>query len=324
MYASTQQRRSSWTATDLKYKGYSCESTSNLAHLLVSISILTVALTTIALIKAAPKLYQTVASHVERSNLWYSFFWAASLITSLYNSFSIYAMPGTLPLVFQDRFYAGIIIICSLILLDILIVICIPKDTEVPFPSIAYCCTCCCCCCCCSKQLHSKWIQTLALSSLLLFTQTVALSALPTILWAFVFPIETLAVITSFSAATFCVTALLAVLVRNIEQLTCNQRKFRNKCYSSSMQLLLIPIVILFLAIVILTSYIYLKFITSGIETNQVGGFIASFLPSALLTIIGWFVTKGKFFKQTLSQQSDSTRSKSQLDPSTELTNYTC
>ena len=86
------------------------------------------------------------------------------------------------------------------------------------------------------------------------------------------------------------------------------------------MQLLLIPVVILFLAIVILTSYIYLKFITSGIETNQVGGFIASFLPSALLTIIGWFVTKSKFFKQTLSQQSDSTRSKSQLDPSAELT----
>ena len=56
------------------------------------------------------------------------------------------------------------------------------------------------------------------------------------------------------------------------------------------------------------------------IETNQVGGFIASFLPSAILTIIGWFVTKGNVFKQTLPQESDSTNNTSQVDPPTEKT----
>ena len=46
---------------------------------------MTVALTTIALVKAAPKLYQKVASNVEKGNQWYSFFWAASFMASLCN-----------------------------------------------------------------------------------------------------------------------------------------------------------------------------------------------------------------------------------------------
>ena len=78
--------------------------------------------------------------------------------------------------------------------------------------------------------------------------------------------------------------------------------------------------VIIFLAIMILSSYVYIKFITSGIATNQVGGFIASFLPFLMLTIIGWFVTKGNFFKQTPRQENDYTRDRSQPVPPTEQT----
>ena len=216
-----------------------------------------------------------------------------------------------------------------LIPLDILVAICIPKSAEFPIPYLAYilsfplCCTCCCCTCCCctrcrhSKQLRSKWIQTLALTSLLLFAQFIALSALPTILWAFVFPLQTLAVTAFFAAAIFCMTALIAVLIRNIGQLTCSGR---GNSYSSFMQLLM---VILFVAIVISTSFVYIKFITSGIKTNHVGGFIVSFLPSAILTILGWFVTKGKFIEQVFPQESDSRRNRSQLDPPTESTPLT-
>ena len=87
------------------------------------------------------------------------------------------------------------------------------------------------------------------------------------------------------------------------------------------MQLLLLLVVILFLAVVILTIYIYITYITSGIKTNQVGS-IVSFLTSAILTIIGWFVTKGKFLKQLFPQENDSTRSKPQDNPPTERTPF--
>ena len=100
------------------------------------------------------------------------------------------------------------------------------------------------------------------------------------ILWAFVFPVQTLSVIAFFAVAIFCITALIAVLIRNIGQLTFSRR---GNSYSSFMQLLM---VILSVAIVISTSFVYIKFIASGIKTHQVGGFIVSFLPSAILTII--------------------------------------
>ena len=341
MYASTQRSRSSWTAADLQYKGYSnnCGSDWTLIQFLITISVLTVALTTIVLIRAAPKLYQKLASNVERGNQWYSFFWAASFMASLCN-FAL--LPGesmgfifyytklcSYPKYFLTMNGVKAVMIYLLIPLDILVAICIPKSAEFPIPYLAYilsfplCCTCCCCTCCCctrcrhTKQLRSKWIQTLALTSLLLFAQFIALSALPTILWAFVFPLQTLAVTAFFAAAIFCMTALIAVLIRNIGQLTCSGR---GNSYSSFMQLLM---VILFVAIVISTSFVYIKFITSGIKTNHVGGFIVSFLPSAILTILGWFVTKGKFIEQVFPQESDSRRNRSQLDPPTESTPLT-
>ena len=252
--------------------------------MLVIFTVLIVALTALVLIKATPKLYWKV---IERGNQWYSFFWAVSFIASFFNSFSVYGLmiltillQILLPGLFSDEtnitYIIKVVTVCLLILLDILIAIYIPKSTESPIPSIAYCYTCCCCCCCCcSKPFRSKWIQSLAVSSLLLFTQLVALSALPTILWAFVFPIQTLAAVTFFAAAIFCLTALIALLIRNIGQITCS-RKCRDNW--STLQPLLILMVILFLAIVILT-FLYIKFITSGIATNQVRGFLVSCLP---------------------------------------------
>ena len=334
VYASTQQRRSSWTAADLNYKGYSCNSTllwTPTKSLLVSIAVLAVALTTIVLIKAVPKIYQNIASQ-DHGNQSYSFFWAASFVASVCNITLL--LFEILPYIFLNldsirkaRIVIMLFLMLFLMLIDILAAICIPKSTDFPVPHLAYLisfpfCLCCCfICCVCSRhqqQLDSKFIQTLALTSFFIFAQFIALSVLPTIMWAFVFPTQTLAAIAFFAAAIFCMTALIALLLRNIGQLTCSRR-----CYSSGnwslMQLLLIPMVALFLAIVVLSFYIYME-CTTGIETNQVGGFIASFLPSAILTIIGWFVTKGNVFKQTLPQESGSTSNTLQVDPPTEET----
>ena len=326
MYASTKRSRLNWNAADFQYKGYSCGTAYDvtLQILLLIISILTVALTTIALTMAAPKLYQKVASNAEKDNQWYSFFWAASFMASLWIIavlvWEILAVAVTdIPTIIHLYMYnirnmviTKLAIMVVFLIVDILVACCIiskSEKEEIPVPMVVYllsfplCCT-----CFCNKDMRSKWIQSLALSSLLLFTQLVALSALPTIMWAFVFPIQGLAVITFFAAAIFCMTALIALLIRTIGHIKDNQ---------NLMQLLLLPVVILFLVVVILTIYIYITYITSGIKTNQVGS-IVSFLASVTLTIIGWFVTKGKFLEQLFSQENDSTRSKPQGNPSTE------
>ena len=345
MYAS---RRLSYSA-DLTYKGYNCYTTvpdgtvpdatvpdATVTNLLVTTVVLTVALTTIALIWMVPKLYQKVTSRVERGNQWYSFFWAASFIASLCNMAVVICEGLALiyvPLNMLQWYRIKLIMICLLVLLDFLVAICIiPKSGEFPIPSLAYvlsfplCCTWCCCTrCCCrcchhSEQLHSKWIQSLALTNLLLFTQLVALSALPTVLRVFIFPTQTLANITLFTAAIFCATALIALPLRNTGQLMCSGGCNRDNCYRNLMQLLPILMVVLFLAIITISSYLYINLISSGVDPNQVGGFIVTFLPSAILTIIGWFVTKGKFIKQMFPQESNSTRSSSQVEPPTEQT----
>ena len=191
---------------------------------------LTVALTTIALIKAVPKFYHKVASHIERGNQWYSFFWAASFMASVYNIYNLCVVLWAINIFDDDQdsiyfliYFIMIVVMSFLIIFDILVAVFISKRAEFPIPSLAYilsfllCCT-----CCCSRQPRSKWIQTLALSSLLLFAQPIACS-LPTILWAFILPIQTPAAIT---AAMFCITALIAGLLRNIG-LTCS-KKFRD------------------------------------------------------------------------------------------------
>ena len=337
MYASTRWSHSA----DLQYKGYNCEPDVTVTNLLISTLVLTVALTSVAVIMAAPKLYQKITSRVaEGGNQWYSFFWAASFITSLCNivvvSFEGVGLATAVTVGTQNMalwYIIKVIIGCLLIFLDFLVAIyIIPKSAEFPIPSLAYilsfplCCTCCCCSSCCcrrchdSKQLRSKWIQTVALTSLLVFTQIIAMSALPTILLVFLFPIQTLATITSFIAAIFCATALIALLLRNTGQLTCIGGYTRDNCDRSLMQLLPILMVALFLAIMVISCYLYIKLIATGVEPNQIGGFIISFLPSAILTIIGWFVTKGKFIKQMFPQESNPTRNSSQVDPPTERT----
>ena len=380
MYASTQRSRSQWTAADFKYEGYICEVDSTLGKLLVSIAILTVVLTTLALIKAAPKLYEKlymrIKPTVNRDDNWYSFFWAASFVATAWNIYVLWEVLGGLIFFLEwsfreySRMYVIQVVMMSLlILLDILIACCIPKHKEFPIPRLVYllsfplCCTFCCCSChchskepaleevhleeqnseepqskeqrskkqhpnkLCSKELRSKWIQTLALSSLFFFTQVVALSALPAILWAIIFPIQVVAVISFFATGIFCVTALIALLLRNIGQIPCcsdkntsfngidkdtSSKRFKARCWSILQPSLLILMVTLFLAIVILTFYVYINFITSGIEANQVGGFIFTFLPSAILTIIGWFVSKGKFIEQLFPQEK---RPPSRPDP---------
>ena len=331
MYASTRLSHSA----DLQYKGYNCEPDVAITNLLIITLVLTVALTTVAVIMAAPKLYRKITSCVERGNQWYSFFWAASFITSFCNLVVVSSEGAGLAVAVAfipqsvSQFIVKIIMVSLLILLDLLVAICIiPKSAEFPISRLAYilffplCCTSCCCFLCCRhyQQLHSKWIQTVALTSFLLFTQLIAMSALPTILWALLLPTQTLANITLITAAIFCATALIALLLRNTGQLMCSGGCRRDNCDRSLMQLLPSLMVALFLAIMVMSCYLYIKLIATGVEPNQIGGFIISFLPSAILTIIGWFVTKGKFLKLMFPQESNPTRNSLQVDPPTEQT----
>ena len=162
--------------------------------MLVITAVLTVTLTTITLVAATPKFYQKVALHIDRGNQWYSFFWATSFIALVCSIALLLCELMNIASPFLRNKYIKVVMMCLAIFLDTLVVICIPKSAEFPIPSIAYlfsfplg--------CFCSKQLHSKWIQTVAMISILSFAQFVTVGVVPTILWAFVYPVQTISVI---------------------------------------------------------------------------------------------------------------------------------
>ena len=119
-----------------------------------------------------------------------------------------------------------------------------------------------------------------------------AWTMVPIILHIFVLPLQTLSVLALCVTTIFCVITLTALLIRK-----------------SSMRMIISQVILIqiFLALVIAIAALYLSFVNNGVQANSIGGFIASFFPSAILTIIGWFVMKGKLCNQsqTLTARHD-------------------
>ena len=112
-------------------------------------------------------------------------------------------------------------------------------------------------------------------------------------IWAFVLPLRITSLITSIGAILFCLTAAVAVFIYSILSLCSSsqsQQSGINNCCSVCHVFCLVAIPPLFLAILVLGTIIYLRLIMTSIDTTSVAGIIASFLPTAVLTIIGWLV----------------------------------
>ena len=317
MYARAQGNHSKWTVSDYQHKGYGKHISGSITEqqlLLLALYILLLTLITTILIKMAPKLYQGIASQTHRGNQYYSFFWAAVLVASIYNTLVlIYQIIALIK--FKLLYF---IIVWVLLFLDLLIATCIPKSSAFPIPrglnmiSYALCCT-----YGCSHNFRSKFLQTLAVGNILLFVQYFTISALPSILWVFVLPIRTLSVAALLYATLFCATALIALLIKNIHLLK-KTNSWKQRCG------IFLPLIslVLFMATMILSSFLYIKFIVTGIEVNSIGGFIVSFVPSAALTVIGWFITTRGQLLDKLFSTEDTTESAmdNETDTTTENT----
>ena len=145
-----------------------------------------------------------------------------------------------------------------------------------------------------TKEHLQTLVRLLALWSLMLFIHLLSLAVIPTMIWAFVLPLRIISLITSIGAILFCLTAAVAVFIYSISSVrnSCQpQQRGITKCCSICRVFCLVAIPPLFLAILVLGTIIYLRLIMTSIDTTSVAGIIASFLPTAALTIIGWLVT---------------------------------
>ena len=151
-----------------------------------------------------------------------------------------------------------------------------------------------CCTFPCRKHINQETlVRLLGLWSLMLFIHLLSLAVLPTVTWAFVLPLRIISLITSIGAIVFCLTAAVAVFIYSISSISISsqpQQSGINKCCSICRVLCLVAIPPLFLVILVLGTVIYLRLVMTSIDTTSVAGIIASFIPTAALTVIGWVV----------------------------------
>ena len=169
------------------------------------------------------------------------------------------------------------------------------------------------------QQALQETVHLLGLWSLMLFIHLLSLAVLPTVIWAFVLPLRIVSLITSIGAILFCLTAAVAVFIYSISSIISQPKQSSsqpkqsgsqpqqsdsqpkqsgsepkqsgiNKCCSICHVLCLVAIPPLFLVILVLGTVIYLRLVMTSIDTTSVAGIIASFIPTAVLTVIGWVV----------------------------------
>ena len=263
---------------------------------------------------SAPSCYKWIVEKTDNEqNQWYSFFWAVSLVATLCNGFILgFEIWFFLDTVSSNQFnilkLAFVVFFC---LLDLIIAKRITecheeknmpqqsnnqsthtlqetlnmKPFQLHVPRVAVILSrCFCCTIFCSKHNQQAHVRSLALWSLMFFVHLLSLAILPTVIWVIVLPLRVTSLLTSTWATFFCLTAFVAVFISIPQQL-------KNKNMSAYKVVLLLTVPALSSAIVILGTILYLCLVMNSIDTTSVAGVIASFLPSAGLTMVGWVVS---------------------------------
>ena len=312
VYARAFNVRESWSQQDYQYKGYSIGVYGVLSFnvVLYSIYLIVFVLITMLLVRLVPEWYRKATARVERGDQWYSYFWALSFVATLCNAAVITCEISNAA--FPPYFYSFRILISVVPLLaitvffDLLFAGCIRKDPTFPISRpLTFLCT----CCRCSVTSQSKRAQTLALWNFLLLIHFATISVVPTLLWMLVLPFLILAVTALLVTTIVFATALIAFVIKNTPML-----RRRNTCRENCRVFLPVVGVGLFLVLVVLASGVYISLINTGVDPNSLGKFIAYFLPSAILTVVGWFVTKGKLFNKLFQPPGESNRNTSAAD----------
>lgn len=188
--------------------------------------------------------------------------------------------------------------------------------------------------CCCkvvkNRQFVQKFHQLIAVWNVLFFVHTVAIGIVPTMLWAFIQPIRMLLVITITVATLFSLSIFMAAMFSLLPlvpirppspaatiQTQTSQDDSRTRNYRKTCSILLQMLLILELCgTVTLTFMLYLNLVTTEIDTSKPTSILASFVPTALLTTIGWLITTRawKAFSDSNSHRGEANRKLQRFD----------
>jgi len=255
-----------------------------------------------------------------------SLFWSSAIIGApfalifiagkLYLVISVYSIRG-LQRTTDIYVYASITFLLLLILLtvEMIVVIFRAKHSVLAVPEcMGYCCSVCCCCffCCCCRpggQSHSRVAHTLSLWFVMAWFQSIATSVVPVIIMVLTNPLLILALLAMTVSTLFGMVVFLAVLVY-----MCHQHDRSKRCILFTYSVIFVGV----LAMVCLAIYLFLEINRQGGQVNSVVSFIGTLVPSAILSIVTFFVKKKILGKKTTEADQSSEQPQELQDEETQ------
>ena len=168
--------------------------------------------------------------------------------------------------------------------LELLIAALIPKDTGLPIPSVIrrmfFCCL------YFSSSIQSKIIQTLALWNIMIFIQSLTTSAITVGVFFLISPLWVILVLGAFACFLLFAVVVVAYLLHHC---TTNRNQ---KCSCKTFAINCLSFTGIFLSFVIVSTLLSVYFSMVYKISGGVTGFLVSFLPPVILSLIGWCVKK--------------------------------
>ena len=196
--------------------------------------------------------------------------------------------------IFSDEkvaFAARITLLPLVYILELLIAAHTPKDTGLPIPSVIqgmfFCCL------CFSSSIRSKTIQTLAVWNVMIFIQSLTTNAITVGVFFLISPLWVISVLGAIACCFLFAVVVVAYLLHHCttnRNRKCSCKKFTINCAG------------IFLSFLIVFTLLMVYFSMTYKISGGVTGFLVSFLPPVVLSLIGWCVKKtilGKNFQAT-------------------------
>ena len=191
-------------------------------------------------------------------------------------------------------FAARITLLPLVYTLELLIAAHIPKDTGLPIPSVIQ--RTIFCCLCFSSSIRSKIIQTLAVWNIMIFIQSLTTNAITVGVFFLISPLWVILVLGAIACSFLFAVVVVAYLLHHC---TLNQNQ---KCSCKRCAVNCLSFTGIFLSFIIVSTLLSVYMIMVYKISGGVTGFLVSFLPPVILSLIGWCVKNkilGKNFQAT-------------------------
>ena len=255
----------------------------------------------VLLAKFGATSYRKANQRMLKSRLTFLMYWAVTIVILLWNTLNLIASAYVYVKSKGARFYpvtgsintysdematlaARITLLPLVYTLELLIAAHIPKDTGLPIPSVIQ--RMLFCCLCFSNRIQSKIIQTLAVWNIMIFIQNLTTNAITVGVFFLISPLWVVSVLGSTACCLLLAVVVVAYLLHTC---TLNQnQKSSCKRYTTNC----LSFTGIFLSFIIVSTLLAVYFLMTCKISGGVTGFLVSFLPPVVLSLIGWCVKK--------------------------------